>query len=122
MEEKRIKFGIEMLPSLKKRLKARALERDQPLWAVTQEAVERYLDPPAANTALTLPGPYAGLTDDQIWIVANFIDILRDQPQGGIFRALETVVDQAIKEHRTHHAAEKASRSGTRHSRRPTGT
>lgn len=42
MEEKRIKFGMEMLPSLKRRLKSHAGAIGIPLWAVTQRAVEQY--------------------------------------------------------------------------------
>ena len=45
MEEQRKKFGMELLPSLHKKLKATALNKDIPLWAATQEAVEHYLAP-----------------------------------------------------------------------------
>lgn len=44
MNEKRKKFGMEMLPSLHKRLKAAALKIDLPLWALTQQAVREWLD------------------------------------------------------------------------------
>jgi len=43
MEEKRKNIGMEILPSLHKRLKAFDLEKDMPLWAATQQAVEAYL-------------------------------------------------------------------------------
>jgi len=43
MEEKRKNIGMEILPSLHKRLKVFAAENDMPLWAGTQEAIETYL-------------------------------------------------------------------------------
>jgi len=43
MEQKRKKFGMEMLETLHKELKKRALDEELPLWAVTQKAVEEYL-------------------------------------------------------------------------------
>jgi hypothetical protein len=44
MEEKRAKLGFEIKPSLKKKLKQRAVEMGRPMYALTEEAIERYLD------------------------------------------------------------------------------
>jgi hypothetical protein len=44
MEEGRKKAGIELKPSLKKRLKALANETDRPMWQVVEEAITIYLD------------------------------------------------------------------------------
>lgn len=48
MEEKRKKFGMELLPSLHRRLKQRALDTNRQLWSVVQEAIQQYLDGPLA--------------------------------------------------------------------------
>ena len=58
MEEKRIKFGIAMLPSLKKALKARAVDAGRPMWQLTQEALENYLaveSPATPNQGVSTP-------------------------------------------------------------------
>jgi len=44
MEEKRKKFGMELLPSLHKLLKQSAIAKDVPLWRATQAAILSYLD------------------------------------------------------------------------------
>jgi len=51
MEEKRKKFGMELLPTLHKRLKQTALNRDVPLWRATQDAVLGFLEPEADKSA-----------------------------------------------------------------------
>ena len=58
MEEKRKKFGMEMLPSLRLGLKQKALQREVPLWKVTEEAISLYLDAGRGERA-----PYPGHED-----------------------------------------------------------
>jgi hypothetical protein len=92
------------------------LVRDTPLSAVT--------DPPVHQ----MPGPFAGLNDDQIWTVQNLIEILKQEPQGAIFRSLDLTLQLAITEYRKSRSAhetpaKKAARESPQPAhRKPTGT
>ncbi len=49
---------------------------------------------------LAFPSPFAGLSDDDIFVLHNYIEILREQPQGAIYRTLHRVTREAVTEWR----------------------
>lgn len=106
-------LNIEIDKSLKKALDHAVTERETTLKAAVAQAITAWIaanvpasapnlhiEPQLAPAVVELPGPYAGLSDDQVWLVTNIIEILRDQPQAAIFRALENTIQLAVSEHR----------------------
>lgn len=92
------------------------------------EAMAEEVETKPQGKVVSLPSPFDGLSDDQIWIVQNLIEIFKTQPQGAIFRNLNLTLDLAVSEYRktrrTHEAApSKAARESAKPShRKPTGT
>jgi hypothetical protein len=50
MEELRKKFGMELLPSLRRKLKQIAVESDRPLYEVHEAAIRKFLEPDGKPT------------------------------------------------------------------------
>jgi hypothetical protein len=73
-----------------------------------------------SSRPVELPGPFAGLTDDQIWLINNVIEIFRDQPQASIYRAMENTIQLAVKEHRKTRQPNRHAKTST-HDQRRTG-
>jgi len=51
--------------------------------------------PPA--DAIPFPGILSDLSDDDVWLVHQLVNILRDRPQGDIFHLLETTLQKAAR-------------------------
>lgn len=93
MEEFRKKFGMELLPSLRKRLKQRAIENDRALYEVHEEAIRNWL---GDGQETVVKSPYVAKLEkildsgDQLAIdgvTANidfFWDRLRPQPKSPV--------------------------------------
>lgn len=50
--------------------------------------------------APAIPGIFNGLSNDDIWTLQNLAAILRERPQGSIYRAALFALDQAVTEYR----------------------
>ncbi len=87
---------------LHKRVKRAAADHGLPVYQILQAAFDRYeaTEPPAAPATTALPSPFDGLSDDDVFTIHNLIAILRDQPQGAIFRTLNRAIHDAVTEYR----------------------
>ncbi len=130
-KKKSVAQTVRIPENLKQPIGHRLVELDQSFQTFVMGLIQRDLSgaatsPAAPASVATIPGPFAGLTDDQIWTLTNVAEIMRNQPQGSIFRALDSTLTLAVKEYRATHGR-KANEEATpksqpdQHPRRKTG-
>lgn len=67
---------------------------------LTSQPEPRQLPAKGQAAVVSLPGLLDGLSDDQYWTIQNLVEILKQQPQGSIFRSLDLTLQLAITEYR----------------------
>jgi hypothetical protein len=96
--------SFNLTPELLHRLRVACAQKGLKLSPVVEATLTRWVEsieaggsPKPADNVLPFPDPFAGLSDDDIWLVHQLLGIIRDRPQGDIFGVLQNTLQKAAR-------------------------